>query len=89
MPCKFSDVFSCDDISDDDVFIAAAADEFGVIFGDVESVDVIVMDIFVVFDHEIFRGIVQTYASILRPCHAVFSGIVKLDNIDRAGMTFS
>jgi hypothetical protein len=48
-----SDVFSLDHISQDDIFVASAGDELGVVFADVEGVDVVIMNVFVVFYHDV------------------------------------
>ncbi len=48
-----ADVLALDDIGEDDVLVSAASDELGVVLADVEGVDVVVVDVFVVFDHEV------------------------------------
>lgn len=87
MTHEFSDILSCNDISYNDIFVSSAAHKLGVIFADIESVDIIVMNIFVVFDHEIFGRVVQAYASIFRAGQAVLSSIIELDNINRPGVS--
>jgi hypothetical protein len=77
-----SDVLPLYHISEDDVFIASACDELRIIFADVESVDVVIMNIFIVFNHEVPGGIVEANASILRACHAVLSVPVEFDCVD-------
>ena len=65
MPGVLPDIFSLDDICEDDIFVSPSADELGVIFADVERVDIVVMNIFVLFDHHIFGWIVETDRTVL------------------------
>lgn len=71
------DVFALDHISQDDIFIAATSDELGVVFADVERVHVVIMDVFVVFYHDVFGGVVQAHAAVLGPRHAVLAVSVE------------
>ena len=71
------DVFSLNDISEDDIFIAAASDELGVVFADVEGVHVVIMDVFVALYHEVFRGVVEAHAAVLGAAHAVLAVFVE------------
>lgn len=72
------------DIGEDDIFIASSRDKLGVVFADIECVDIVVVDVFVVFDHQVTWRIVQTYTAILGPRHTVFAVTVEFDGVDRA-----
>lgn len=82
------DVFSLDHISQDDIFVASAGDELGVVFADVEGVDVVIMNVFVVFYHDVSWGVVETHAAILGSSHAVLAVSVELYGVDGACVYF-
>ena len=88
MPSILPDVFALDHIGKDDIFIASARDELGVVFADVERVHIVVMDVFVVFYHDVFGRVVEAHAAILRPRHAVLAVLVELYGVDGAGVRF-
>lgn len=60
-----ADKFGLDDVGEDDVFVAPAADELRVVFADVQRVHVVVVDVFVVLYHQIPRRVVEADASVL------------------------
>lgn len=82
------DVFALDHISQDDIFIASAGDELGVVFADVEGVNVVIMDVFVVFYHDVSWGVVEAHAAILGAGHAVLAVFVELYGVDGACVDF-
>ena len=49
MSCEFSDILSLDDISDHNYFVTTASNEFGVVFIDIKPIDIVIMQVFVVF----------------------------------------
>ena len=51
MSCIFPDIFALDNIGEYDIFISSSCDELGVVFADIECVNVIVVDVAVVFYH--------------------------------------
>lgn len=58
MPGVLANILALDDISEYDILIAAASDELGVVLADVEGVDVVVVDVAVVLDEQVPRGVV-------------------------------
>jgi hypothetical protein len=51
VPGVLANVLSLDDIGEDDVLIASSRDKLGVVFADIECVDIVVMDVLVVLYH--------------------------------------
>lgn len=82
------DVFALNHISQDDIFVAAASDELGVVFADVEGVHVVIMDVFVAFYHQVFGRVVETHAAVLGTAHAVLAVFVEFQSVDRACVHF-
>jgi hypothetical protein len=60
-----SNVLSLDYISENDVFVSTSSDKFGVVLADIKSVNIVVMNVFVVFNHEVLGRIIEANASIL------------------------
>lgn len=77
-----ANVLALNHIGEDNVLIASACDELGVVFADIERVDIVVVDVLVVLDHQVSRGIVEAYAAVLGACHAVFAVTVEFDGVD-------
>lgn len=48
-----ANILSLDDISKDDVLITSSCYKLGVVFANIECVDIVVVDVFVVFDHQV------------------------------------
>lgn len=88
MSCILPDVFALNDIGQDDIFIATTCDELGVVFADVKGVDIVVMDVFVVFYHDVFGRVVETDAAVFGAGHAVLAVFVEFYGVDRAGVDF-
>jgi hypothetical protein len=82
----FADIFAFDDVGEDDILVSSSGDELAVVLADVQRVDVVVMYIFVIFDHMSFAWIVKTHAAIFGTCHAVLSVGVELYCVDWAAM---
>ena len=76
-------VLPLDHICEDDILVASASDELGVVLADVEGVDVVVMDVAVVLDEQIPGGVVEADAAVLRSSHAVLPVAVELYGVDR------
>ncbi len=51
MASILSYVLSLDDIGEDNVFVTSSTDKFGIIFADINWIDIVVMDVFIIFDH--------------------------------------
>ena len=83
------DIFGLDDIGEYDIFISSTADKLGVVFADVKGVNIVVMYLFILFNHHIFRGIVETDGSVLWSCHDILSIIVEFADVDGSWMYFS
>lgn len=65
MSCELPDVLALNHVRHDDIFVASSSDKLGVVLGDVQRVDVVVVDILVVFDHDVFGRIVEAHTSVL------------------------
>lgn len=61
----FADIFACEDIGEDDVFIASPRNELGIVFVDVQGVDIVVVNVLVLLYHQSFRWVVKTDTAIL------------------------
>jgi hypothetical protein len=84
--CVLANVFALDYVSENDILVASPSNELGVVLADVERVDVIVMNIFIVLDHNISGWIVETDASVLRSSHTVLPVSIEFYGIDRTAM---
>lgn len=82
----FANVLGRHHIRQDDVLVSSPCDELGVVFADVQRVDIVIVDVLVVLYHQIFGRIVETHAAVLGTCHTVFSTVVVLDGVDGAGV---
>jgi hypothetical protein len=88
MTGELAHILARDDICDDDVFVASAADELRVVPADVQRVDVVVVDVLVGLYQQVLSRIVQTYAPVLRSRHAVFPLVVELGHVHRSRVSF-
>lgn len=62
--CVFADIFGSEYIGEDDIFVSSSRDELGVVFIDIDGVYIVVVDVFILFDHEGFGGVIQADAAI-------------------------
>lgn len=60
-----ADVLALNDVGEDDVLVSAAGDELGVVLADVERVNVVVVDVPVLLDHQVSPRVVQAHAAVL------------------------
>lgn len=82
----FSNIFALDDIGEYDIFVSPASDKLRVVFTDIQSVNVVVVDVAVVLYHQVSPRIVKTHRTVLRPRHAVFTVAVEFYCVDWTGM---
>lgn len=83
-----ANILALNHIGEDDILIPATRDELGVVLTDIERVDVIVVDIAIIFDEEIFGWIVEANPTILGTSHAVLSVTVELYCVDWTRVAF-
>ena len=51
MASVLSNILSLYDVGEHNIFVASARNKLGVVLADIERVDVVIMDVFVVLDH--------------------------------------
>ena len=82
VPSVFPYVLTLYDVGEHDVFIASSTNKLRIVFADVNWINIVVVDIFIVFDHEIFRGVVEADAAVFWASHAVLTLVIEFDCVD-------
>ena len=88
MPCIFSDRFAFNYISQNYIFVASPSHELRIVLRNRQTAHIVVVQIFVMFYHEILMGIVETDTPILTSRHAVLSRVVEFNHINRSWVHF-